>query len=115
MPVSEVVGKVPMSPLTVVGPVFVIPAPARTAKLPAVPRPTGAWAATALTDGARTAKVTATPAIGANHAETCRGRVVVPVGDTTIRRESMMRASSGRSWRGHVEPRRRAAHWAHPD
>src|SRR5258706_12873625 len=32
-----VVGKVPMSPLTVVGPVLVIPAPARTAKLVAVP------------------------------------------------------------------------------
>ena len=37
VPLMLVVGKVPTSPLTVVGPVFVIPEPARTAKLPAVP------------------------------------------------------------------------------
>ena len=40
-PVSVVVGKVPTSPVIVVGPVLVIPEPARTAKLPAVPRFTG--------------------------------------------------------------------------
>jgi hypothetical protein len=47
-PVSAVVGKVPTSPVIVVGPVLVIPAPARTAKLSAVPRPIGGCAAWAL-------------------------------------------------------------------
>ncbi|MCC5463980.1 hypothetical protein LMF89_01230 [Pelosinus sp. Bkl1] len=37
-PVSDVIGNVPTSPIIVVGPVLVIPAPARTAKLVAVPR-----------------------------------------------------------------------------
>ncbi len=39
-PVSEVVGKVPTSPVIVVGPVLVIPEPAKTEKLAAVPRST---------------------------------------------------------------------------
>jgi hypothetical protein len=47
-PVSAVVGNVPTSPVIVVGPVLVIPAPARTAKLSAVPRPIGGCAAWAL-------------------------------------------------------------------
>ena len=47
-PEIDVVGYVPMSPLTVVGPVFVIPAPASTEKLPAVPRETADGAAPAL-------------------------------------------------------------------
>jgi hypothetical protein len=38
------VGKDPMSPVMVVPPVFVIPVPARTAKLVAMPRPTGSAA-----------------------------------------------------------------------
>ena len=49
LPVIEVVGNVPMSPTSVVGPVLVMPAPARTAKLSAVPRPTEVAAACALT------------------------------------------------------------------
>ena len=40
-PVLLVVGNVPTSPVIVVGPVLVMPAPARTANGPAVPRPTG--------------------------------------------------------------------------
>ena len=40
-PVWEVVGYDPTSPLIVVSPVLVMPVPARTAKLPAVPRSTG--------------------------------------------------------------------------
>ena len=39
-PVIVVVGNVPISPVIVVGPVFVIPAPAKTANSSAVPRPT---------------------------------------------------------------------------
>jgi hypothetical protein len=39
-PVSEVVGKVPTSPVIVVGPVLVIPEPAKTEKLAALPRST---------------------------------------------------------------------------
>jgi hypothetical protein len=39
-PVWEVVGYDPTSPLIVVAPVLVMPVPARTAKLPAVPRST---------------------------------------------------------------------------
>src|SRR5450830_551284 len=59
--VIVVVGNVPMSPLSVVGPVLVTPAPARTTKLSAVPRPTdvAAWALLA------TATSSASPAIGA--------------------------------------------------
>jgi hypothetical protein len=48
-PVKAVPGERPTSPpavpLIVVGPVFVIVEPARTAKLLVVPRPTGGWAA----------------------------------------------------------------------
>jgi hypothetical protein len=40
-PVSLAVGNVPTSPVIVVAPVFVRPEPPRTAKLSAVPRPTG--------------------------------------------------------------------------
>jgi hypothetical protein len=47
-PVSLGVGNVPTSPVITVGPVLVIPAPARTAKLSAVPRATGGCAAAAL-------------------------------------------------------------------
>jgi hypothetical protein len=46
-PVMERVGHVPRSPFMTVGPVLVTPAPASTAKLPAVPNPTGASAAPA--------------------------------------------------------------------
>src|SRR5579864_9548946 len=46
-PTTVVVGYVPRSPLTVVGPVLVMPAPARTAKLSAVPRGTEDAAAAA--------------------------------------------------------------------
>src|SRR5277367_1701329 len=46
-PVNVVVGYVPRSPLTVVGPVLVMPAPARTAKLSAVPSETAVAAAEA--------------------------------------------------------------------
>jgi hypothetical protein len=45
--VIEVVGYVPISPLIVVGPVSVVPAPARTAKLSAVPSGTDVAAAAA--------------------------------------------------------------------
>jgi hypothetical protein len=41
-PVTAVPGLNPRSPVIVVGPVSVIVEPARTAKLSAVPRPTGA-------------------------------------------------------------------------
>jgi hypothetical protein len=37
VPVIAGLGKLPISPFSVVGPVLVIPAPARTTKLPAVP------------------------------------------------------------------------------
>ena len=47
-----VVGNVPKSPLRVVGPVLVMPEPARTTKLPAVPRGTGVAAAWALNGNA---------------------------------------------------------------
>src|SRR5664279_1365673 len=46
-PLIDVVGKVPISPVTVVGPVFVMPAPARIAKLSAVPSGGGVGAASA--------------------------------------------------------------------
>jgi hypothetical protein len=46
-PVTEVPGLRPRSPLMTVRPVLVTVVPARTPKLPAVPRPTGAVAATA--------------------------------------------------------------------
>jgi hypothetical protein len=46
-PVTAVPGLTPRSPLMTLGPVLVTVCPARTAKLPAVPRPTGAVAATA--------------------------------------------------------------------
>src|SRR5579864_7995709 len=46
-PTTVVVGYVPRSPLTVVGPVLVMPAPARTAKLSAVPSGTEDAAAAA--------------------------------------------------------------------
>ena len=46
-PVTAVPGLTPRSPLMVLGPVLVTVCPARTAKLPAVPSPTGAVAATA--------------------------------------------------------------------
>jgi hypothetical protein len=44
-PDSVGVGNVPTSPVIVVGPVLVMPEPASTAKLAAVPRPTGPCAA----------------------------------------------------------------------
>jgi hypothetical protein len=47
-PVSAGVGNVPTSPVIVVAPVLVIPEPASTAKLEAVPSPTVAWAAPAV-------------------------------------------------------------------
>jgi hypothetical protein len=47
VPVIVVVGYVPRSPVMVVGPVLVIPAPARTAKLSAVPSGTAVAAAPA--------------------------------------------------------------------
>ena len=47
-PVTDVPGLSPRLPVILVGPVFVMPAPARTAKLPAVPRGTDAAAAAAL-------------------------------------------------------------------
>ena len=46
-PVTAVPGLTPRSPLMVLGPVLVTVVPARTAKLPAVPRPTGAVSARA--------------------------------------------------------------------
>src|ERR1700691_2222969 len=46
-PVTAVPGLTPRSPLMLLGPVLVTVVPARTAKLPAVPSPTGAVAATA--------------------------------------------------------------------
>jgi hypothetical protein len=46
-PVTAVPGLTPRSPLMALGPVLVTVVPARTAKLPAVPRPTGAVAAVA--------------------------------------------------------------------
>jgi hypothetical protein len=46
-PVTEVPGLRPRFPLMTVRPVLVTVVPARTPKLPAVPRPTGAVAATA--------------------------------------------------------------------
>jgi len=46
-PVTAVPGLTPRSPLIALGPVLVTVLPARTAKLPAVPRPTGAVAAPA--------------------------------------------------------------------
>ena len=46
-PVTAVPGLTPRSPLIALGPVFVTVCPARTAKLAAVPRPTGAAAAPA--------------------------------------------------------------------
>src|ERR1700722_6426234 len=46
-PVTAVPGLTPRSPLMLLGPVLVTVVPARTAKLPAVPRPTGAVAAMA--------------------------------------------------------------------
>jgi hypothetical protein len=45
VPVIAGLGKLPMSPFSVVGPVLVIPAPARTTKLPAVPNGTTTAAA----------------------------------------------------------------------
>jgi hypothetical protein len=64
-PVSAGVGKVPTSPVIVVAPVLVIPEPARTAKLPAVPRPTGACAAYAADPPAKTDAARRTVATGA--------------------------------------------------
>jgi hypothetical protein len=46
-PVTAVPGLTPRFPWMRLGPVLVTVCPARTAKLPAVPRPTGAVAATA--------------------------------------------------------------------
>ena len=46
-PVTAVPGLTPISPLTRLGPVLVTVVPASTAKLSAVPSPTGAWAALA--------------------------------------------------------------------
>src|SRR6202041_3200488 len=46
-PVTEVPGLTPRSPLITLGPVLVTLCPPSTPKLPAVPRPTGAVAATA--------------------------------------------------------------------
>jgi hypothetical protein len=46
-PVTAVPGLTPRSPLIMLRPVLVTVCPARTAKLPAVPSPTGAVAATA--------------------------------------------------------------------
>jgi hypothetical protein len=57
VPVIDVVGNVPMSPLRVVGPVLVIPAPAKTAKLPVVPSRTGVAAASAPVANATTPNV----------------------------------------------------------
>jgi hypothetical protein len=45
VPLIAGLGKLPMSPVNVVGPVLVIPAPARTTKLPAVPKGTTTAAA----------------------------------------------------------------------
>src|SRR5579863_3569412 len=87
-PLSDVVGNVPTSPLTVVGPVLVTPVPASTAKLPAVPSPTGVWAASATTAGARTAIPTVRMANGASQADRCRERGDVSTDDVD-RRENM--------------------------
>ena len=72
VPVSAGVGDVPMSPVIVVGPVFVIPEPASTAKLVAVPRSTGACAAPLGAVGRITAPPSAMTASGAMHATTRR-------------------------------------------
>ena len=61
-PVIDGVGNVPISPLSVVFPVLVIPAPARTTKLPAVPSGTGAVAAWALVGIATSSPSAATDA-----------------------------------------------------
>ena len=54
-----VVGKVPISPSTVVGPVFVMPDPAVTAKLVATPSGTAVAAASALRASVRASNVDA--------------------------------------------------------
>src|SRR5438270_2309008 len=59
-PVMAGVGQVPRSPLRRVGPVLVTPAPASTAKLPAVPSGTGAGAAPARLASTTATKPTAT-------------------------------------------------------
>jgi len=62
-PVTEGVGNVPMLPVTVVGPVLLMPDPARTAKLLAVPRSTVVTAALALSESpSRLAEARATMA-----------------------------------------------------
>ena len=49
-PVTAVPGLTPRFPLIVLGPVLVTVVPARTAKLPAVPRPTGPGGLCTLSD-----------------------------------------------------------------
>jgi hypothetical protein len=56
------VGNVPTSPLSLVGPVFVMPPPARTTKLLAVPSGTGTAAAWALPGSATSIARAATDA-----------------------------------------------------
>ena len=66
-PVIAGFGKLPMLPFTVVAPVFIIPAPASTAKLPAVPNGTTTAAAWAVPpDTSRPPEETATAAATAS-------------------------------------------------
>jgi len=71
-PVSLGVGNVPISPDTVVAPVLVIPDPASTAKLPAVPRLTGPCAANAVPAKNIEVPITIAPT-GATRLRTRRG------------------------------------------
>ena len=66
-PVSVGVGSEPTSPLIVVAPVFVIPAPASTAKVLAPPRPTAACAAPLLIVGSTIPAPSAITASGVAH------------------------------------------------
>src|SRR5688572_27988817 len=94
LPVSDGVGNVPMSPLIVVAPVLVMPEPASTAKLSAVPRGTPDAAALAgsvavssaaprrATQARRVARVGRAPIEGMSILNAGRGEVSSPHGAT---------------------------------
>jgi hypothetical protein len=67
------VGQVPRSPLRTVGPVFVTPLPASTAKLAAVPSPTGDSAALAVVANTDPARTSTTPTLSNNKARFALG------------------------------------------
>jgi hypothetical protein len=85
-------GKVPTSPVIVVGPVFVMPVPPSTAKLSAVPRPTGA--AAKVDAGNRSSATPVTTASEAMRGTFRRDLLVAPTAGASVGSDGMASSSS---------------------